>query len=394
MTDTTNYNIELRDKNGYLKTYLTPFISKVKWEWNRIGGCGRCKITLQKDYRGVTFEARDDIQIRIKDGSTSKLVYRGYISNTIPTMQVNQNIVLDVRGYFDLLKKIMVHSSGDTRSYLIDTVNDIADDIADTFIVAKTPITIAGALTAGDFVVDGIEFFGTVENALRTLAEIQGNIEYGVDENLVFFWNTQSDDINHKFFVGDNVSVLERRINWNNLVNKVYLVGGEVSDVKYKKTGENTDSQSLYWLNEEIISNSSIITDSVATKYINTILGKKATPEYNIRGEVKNTDIRMEDTIPMGRLIFYDTTYDTTTVGDIIGESGDGGSDITVGETAEGGDNVTIGGVYSAQIDRISYSLSNTPGRFNIKIQLGTTVFETSAKLKQLELNSASNIQY
>ena len=35
------YNVELRDKNGNLKGYLTPFITQISWEWNRLGGCGR-----------------------------------------------------------------------------------------------------------------------------------------------------------------------------------------------------------------------------------------------------------------------------------------------------------------------------------------------------------------
>lgn len=394
MANVTNYNIELRDKNGSLKAYLTPYVTKLNWTWNRIGGCGNCQIEIKKPYRDISFEARDDIQIRIKSGSTSKLVYRGYISESIPKMQINQKITLDVNGYFELLKKIIVHSSGDTRTYATDTIANIADDIADTFIVPNSPITISGALTAGDFTVDSIQFFCTVENALRTLAEIQGDIEYGVDEDLVLYWNKQSDTINHKFFVGNNVDNFERRINWKNLVNKIYLVGGEVNDLKYKKTGENKDSQTLYWLNEEIVSNSSILTDEVALKYINAILSRKASPEYILRGSVLNTDIRMEDTIPMGKLVFYDAEYDKTTQEYIIGEAVDGGDDITIGELIDGGSNIFIGGVYSAQIESIFYTPSDTAGRFNIDIQLGDTTVELAAKLKQLELIAASQTQY
>jgi len=84
----TTYNIELRDKDGALKAYLTPFVSNVSWEWNRIGGCGACSITLQKGYRDITFDARDDIQVRVEDlvNGGSKLVYRGYVANAVPTL--------------------------------------------------------------------------------------------------------------------------------------------------------------------------------------------------------------------------------------------------------------------------------------------------------------------
>ena len=610
----STYNIELRDKDGNLKTYLTPFVSKINWEWNRIGGCGRCSLTINKAYRDIIFDARDDIQIRVASGTTSKLVYRGYIANITPTLKINQEIVLDVRGYFDLLKKIVVQNAGDTYTYpawdsyiktvshfdgadaataytdpiagaytfaanaQLDTaqkkfgtasllldgtgdyvslpdsaswsfgtgnftidfwvrfnsvagyqyffaqeddgthylnlywngvgaqwiadfrqtdgtqsglyrtsiattdppelntwyhiafcrngtgayffingvsqtltevtafgttatgnfaavlkigdgvngwideyrvskgiaryivnftpravaysnnlISDIAESIVDTFIIPNSPIT-KGTIDTGSFIVDSIDFLTTVEDALRTLAELSGDIEYGVDEDLVFYWRTESTTINHRFFVGNNVAVLERRVLWDNLVNKIYLVGGDVAGVKYKKTGESTDSQSSYYLAEEIINNSSIITSNVATQYMSAILSERSNPQFSIRAQVKNIDIRLEDTIPMGLVTFYDATYDKSSlgdlIGDIIGETSDGGSNITIGLLADGGSDVYVGGEYSAQIDRISYELSDTPGRFNIEIQLGDIILETAAKIKRLERELASITQY
>ena len=63
----SEYQVELRDKNGDLKQYITPWVSKISWEWNRTGGCGRCSISLKKGYRDILFDAMDDIQIRVKD---------------------------------------------------------------------------------------------------------------------------------------------------------------------------------------------------------------------------------------------------------------------------------------------------------------------------------------
>ena len=96
MATVSDYSIQLRDKNSALKQYLTPFVSKVSWEWNRIGGCGRCSITINKAYRDIIFDAQDDIQIRVKSGATSKLVYRGYIANINPILKVNQEIKLEL----------------------------------------------------------------------------------------------------------------------------------------------------------------------------------------------------------------------------------------------------------------------------------------------------------
>ena len=108
MANTTKYSVELRDKDGNLRQYLTPFVSSLNWEWNRVGGCGRANITLAMAYRKIDFGADDDIQIRIGSGSTSKLVYRGWIAKITPTLKVGQQIKLDIRGYFDKLIKIVV----------------------------------------------------------------------------------------------------------------------------------------------------------------------------------------------------------------------------------------------------------------------------------------------
>lgn len=553
----TNYNVELRDKDGNLKAYLTPFVSNVSWEWNRIGGCGSASLTLQKGYRDITFDARDDIQIRVKDlvNGGSKLVYRGYIANAVPTLQKNEQITIQVRGYFDLFKKLIVHDTGDKKTYTTTEVSEIVDDIAKTFISPSTPIkinylsnngfelwtagdssapddwTLAGASAAvakestikklgsysakvtragtdcylyqdihavkgisywsgktvtfgcwvyatvanraflevydganftnssfhtgdstwqfltvthtisssadkvrlllyitdgntsayydgaifvegsaipdhyqgglidvGSFECDSIQFLTTVEDALNTLAELAGDAEYGVDENLFFFWKTESSEIRKKFIVGDNVEMLERKVDYDKLVNKAYLVGGTVSGSKYRRTAENTDSQSQYYLSEKIYNNGSIVTDTVADQYLGAKLSENAQPQLAIRAKIANTSLRLEDTLPIGLVVFYDVDYDRNmlndSTGDIIGEAADGGSDITIGEAADGGDDIIVGGQYSAQIDRIQYEVSNTEGKFNLTIQFGDTVLETAAIIKRIDLALANLQQY
>jgi len=391
----TKYNIELRDKNGGLKAYLTPFVSNVIWEWNRKGGCGACAITLKKGYRDIIFDARDDIQIRIKSGSTTKLFYRGFIANITPALKTDQQISLQVRGYFDLLKKIIVQDTGDIKTYSSTEISLIVDDIIDNFVIGNTPIT-KGTIDVEGFVADELQFLNTVENALSTLADLSEGVEYGVDENLVFFWRNEDKTIKNKFFVGDNVEVLERTVKWDDLVNRVYLVGGTVGGSKYKRTGENTDSQALYYLAESIINNGSIITDTVADQYIGSKLRTNSSPIFKIRAKIKNTAKRIEDTVPIGLVSFYDAQYDKLSagdlVGDIVGLAVDGGSDITIGLAVDGGDDKTIGGQYAAQASRISYELSNTPDRVNITVELGDTVLEIAARLKRLDL-ALSNLQ-
>lgn len=394
----TGFSVEWRDKDGNFKGYLHPYLSrKPTWEWNRKGGCGLCSLTLKQGYRDLVFDARDDIQIRIKSGSTSKLVYRGYVADVTPTLQNDQTVVIRVRGYFDLLKKIVAHDSGDLLTYSTQQISAIVTDLIDTFVTAATPIT-KGTIDSSSFEVDSIQFLQPIETALQTLSDLAGDAEYGVDEDLVFFWRSESSVITHRFFVGTDIKKMDRKVNYDNLVNKIYLVGGEVAGSKYKRTAENTDSQTLYYLSEKIENNGSIISDSTADEFLGSLLRQKSAPVLSIRAEIPNTTKRLEDTVPIGLVTFYDPQHDKSIagdlVGDIIGEEADGGSDITVGLAADGGSDVYVGGQYSAQVNRISYTPSNTPGRVDMVIEFGETVLETAAKLKRLELALSNLNQY
>ncbi len=353
-------NIELRDKDGELKNYLTPYVNSISWEWNRKGGCGNCTIVLKKPYRSLSLSAMDDIQIRIRDGVTSKLIYRGFVESYKPTLKSSQEIRVSVKGYFELLKKLVVHTTGDTRSYSSQTISYIVTDIVDTFVTPNSFIT-KGTIDTTSFNCDSIKFLTTVHDALQTLADLAGTIEYGVDEDLAFFWRTESATVNNKFIVGFNIDSLERETDYGKLVNKYYLVGGTVSGSKYKRTAEDATSQSNYYLSEEIITNGSITTNTVADQYLGALLDKNAEPIISIAAKVVNTPLRMEDTIPLGKVTFLDPDVDET--------------------------------AYNTQIDRISYSFADRQGHFHIQIETGSNKLDAAARIKRLELALSSEQQ-
>lgn len=397
MVAASGYNIELRNKAGELKAYLTPWVSKVDWTWNRKGGCGRCNITIKMPYRKITFQAMDDIQIRVKDldSNGSKLVYRGWIANVTPKLQVGQEIMLDIRGYWDLLKHIMVQDDGDKLTYEGYYVHQIVDDIANTFIAGKTSIT-KGTIDSSTFSADQLEFQTSVQEALRTLSDILGDVEYGIDEDMEFFWRTQSSTVRRKFIVGSDISILSRKVDYSQIVNKIFFEGGVVSGSPYRRTAQSTDSQYAYFLAEAFVVNSSIVTSSVADQYLTALLQQKSSPKYLMRINVPNTSFRFEDNIPLGRVSIYDAEYDEDSVtAGLWGKTAAGGSNWIWGKAENGGRGAIWGGGgggYQDQIDSIKYTLSNTEGRFNIEIALGGTTDETAAKLKQLDLLT-SNIR-
>lgn len=313
----------------------------------------------------------------------SKLVYRGWISGITPSLKVPQEITLDVRGYFDKLNFFVVQDAGAKKTYTNQFVSTIVDNIISTFITPNTSIT-KGTIDTATFTVDSIAFKTQVSDALNTLAELEGKIEYGVDENLVFFWRIQDENLRHKFIVGNDVELFERKVDWSQLLNRIYFEGGDVGGNPYLKTAESQDSQTMYFIAEGIVNNSSITTSSVADQYLSSKLRDGSSPKLVLRVKVPNTTLRLEDTVPLGEIAVYDSDYDENLY--IVGEAVDGGSDLTVGLWADGGSDALIGGVFQDQIERIAYTLSNTEERFNIEITMGGSISENFAKTQQLEL--------
>lgn len=389
--DTKNYQILLSDKNGVRKQDLTPFTDGLNYMWNAKGGCGRAKMIVHKPYRDFDIDSLDDIQIRLKDlvNGGSKLVYRGWIANTNPKLSTNESIILDVRGYFDLFKRRIVQDNTDPKTYTGKLISEIVEDILDTFITPTTSIT-KGTIDVSSFTADTLEFDGNAFDVMATLADIDGGIEYGVDENLVFFWRTQSTTVRKKFLVGSDISIFNRKISYDKIINRIYFEGGKVGDAPYKEIEESTDSQFAYGLAEKKIVNSAITTSSVAGQYLGNLLDQNSAPQSKMTLAIPETSFRFEDTLPMGKISIYDVEYDADeiTVG-IWGLTGAGGSNWLWGKAENGGRGAIWGGGgggFQSFINSIKYTLSDTTGKFNMEISLGITNDETASKIKQLSL--------
>lgn len=390
----SKYSVQVRNKAGNLIRYLTPWVQSLSWEWRRIGGCGNCSMKLAVPYRDIDFNVLDDIQIRVKDGSTTKLVYRGFVSSISPALSKSQDITVNIKGYFDLLKTIIVQDTGIEKEYASDYVYEIVNDIVTNFIEANSSITAPASVYEDTFTVDAIAFKTSVAAALDTLANLLGDVEYGVDENLEFYWQQESDTVNHKFFVGIDIEKLNRTKDYSDLVNKIYFEGAkdETTGV-FKKTATSSGSISAYYLAEAILTNSAISTDTVADAYLTVLLQQKSSPKYKLSFDVPNTAKRLEDNIPMGKVSIYDDDYDRGPATKTVwGTTGNGGSNKKWGTIANSGDGALWGGgggAFQQQVEYVQYELSDTDGRFNLKIYTGGSLDKFAAKVKQLELLTA-----
>jgi hypothetical protein len=383
----STYAIELRNKDFELIERLEDGANNIRFEWNAFGGCGRCTLRLDGDYLRYKPRAEDEIRIYLPDETSgATLWYRGFIDAGASQLDSgSQSISLEFSGYSDWFDRLQVHDEGEELVFEGVSLDEIVDYIVDNFIVANSPIT-KGTIDVSNFTPDVISFKGSVANCLNTIADLSDAVEYGVDEDLVFFWRNRSTTVREKFFIGDGVVKINDRKDFRNIVNKIYFEGGNVDGVTFRTIGQAESSQSRFGLRERIISNGSITTLSVANQFMRQYFKRSGSPGFQFGLSVQNYHQRLEATQPMGliQVIDEDAFQDHQT----WGTAGAGGSGLVWGTLLNGGSGKVWGTTRNYQFDRIQYSLSPEKGRINAQFQFGDSLSfsKASAALKRLEL--------
>ena len=383
----SRYAIELRDKNFNLKGRLEGATTSVQWEWNRIGGCGRAILKVDGNYLRFVIAPDDDVRIYLNnEGSGVTLWYRGYVQSVTPTLDTGNDgsMRLECMGYFGWLDRIVVQNGNAPKEYSSTEVSLIVRDIIDNFVVANSEIT-RGTVDASTFIPDMLSFKVTARDAIKTCYDLLGTIEYGVDQNLQFYWRTQDETVSDKLYLGGGITKLQDRIDFKNIVNKIYFEGGTEDDAVFVATGSSQDSIDRYGLHEEIVSNGSISTNAVAQRYISGILTQRSKPIRQMSLTLKNTKKRFEASVPMGAIAVVDP--DVAQGRYLWGTTANGGANRLWGTSGNFGSNTIYGGVRKEQIDRISYTLSPQDGRIDAEIQFGNSfaISRASAVLKEIE---------
>lgn len=388
MVAPNRFAIELRDKGFLLKARLEPYVTSVKWEWNRIGGCGKCTLTVSGDAGRFVVNSDDDLRIYLPNAAlTAELWYRGYVESAAPVINGGQeSIQIECNGYFGWMSRMIVQDAGAESEYENMEIGAIVSAIINTFIVPNSFITL-GTVQASRFSVDQLNFKSSVADAISTLIDLVGLVECGVDEHLAFFWYNQGQEIKDRFYLGDKVTKQNDRFDFKSIVNQIYFEGGKVADVAYKRFGGSVSSQKRYGKRESIISNGSIVTDATAQQYISGILRQEAKPKRQMSISVMNLNRRIERNRPMGLITVRDST--TAQEPPIWGTAAHGGSHIYYGTQLHGGSGRYWGGESRYSIDRVSYTLSPADGRVHADIQFGDSlaVSRASAAMKRIEEN-------
>lgn len=340
MANPSVYTVELRNKTFDLIKVMTKDVKGLTWDYNRIGGCGAC--TLQLALSELADVGADyDIQIRLEDGQgATNLVYRGYVDSERPVVDVNNSIELRAFGYSGQLGRVRVK-----ETYTAQEVSVIVKDILDTYVLPETSIIYDAAdIEASTFTVDSIEFDTMADSALKTLAELAGSIEWGVNRNRKFFFKAQDNDVRHYAKYKIDVDKYDNINDYSGIVNRLYIKGGKVAGVTFEDTVNNTESQTNYGLRSEIVSNSSIVTSGVAQRYGTMVLADKARVQVKATIKIAKSTRFFEETIPVGKINIIGTSV---ALAKYYGDS-----DAIYGD-------FRYGGVSNLQIGKITYKVAD-----------------------------------
>jgi len=366
---TERFSIQIRDSDFTLVKVLNHKATKVAWEYDRVGGCGACKLTIADDFDSLDnyINPDYDLQITIPVGGVSTLVYRGFAETYKPVIAVNDVVSLKFSGYSSQLKRIRIN-----ETYTNMDVNDIVKDIIQQVDDETSILYVENNVSGTPYIVSEIEFDTMADDALQTLAGLAGNIEWGVNSSREFFFLTLDKTVKHYGKVSVDIQKYDVINDYSQIINKLVVKGKD--EVEY--VVDNIESQSLYGIRTEVTSNSAITGTGVANQYGTNILLLKAA--INQRAKVTMVGITSiyEATIPIGRMSILE---------------------LSIPQAKQYNDADAIygtffyGGLASYNIERIKYQLQNKS--INVSIDLGQARPDIAAEIRRLnfELSQIRN---
>lgn len=354
--------LEIRDRDFNLLEILDKEFMNLSWEYNRIGGCGSFQFNLPRNYCDEKYISGDfNIRIYVRNASTKAydLWYQGVVENKQPSVREDETIRVSGHGYQSQLNRIYIN-----ETYTSQEASVIIKDILDTYIVGVTDITYdVGDISATTFTPDSMQFNTSALDAIQTIADTVGALEWGVDKDRKFFFNARSSSIGYRFALGKDVASFASDDSFKDIVNRIIVQGGDVADVPFTATYNSLASQAKYGLRTRVIQNSSIITSAVASQFADSLFAERIDVVRKGSCSLINNSTRIENTIPIPLFALV-------------------ARPILYGERLYG--TFLYSGEISYQINRINYRLSDS-GDLSTDLDLGKLRPDISEVISQLE---------
>jgi hypothetical protein len=303
-----------------------------------------------------------NVKIYVKDETDNEydLWYQGRIEDKSNDVRgVNEKITIRGNGYQSQLKDIYID-----QDYTSEEASQVIDDIMTNHVEPNTDITYtySGNVEATSFTFDSLEVNKDSLDAIQTVSDVVGTREWGVDANRNFYFKARSTSVGFRFPIDDKV------IQWNNdstskdIVNRVVIIGGEVSGSPYTRIVNKAKSQNKWGRRDRVVQNSSIVTSTVADQFAEAIFSEF--DDITRRAKVKVVDKQLIEStipIPLASIIGKQVTYGSKKYGEML-----------------------YSGRINYQVNRVTYQIDRL-GNLIVGMEVGQLRPDISEKISQLQ---------
>ena len=260
MRRTFYFGIYVFNKQNVLLEIIEGDCKAISWSYAPVGGCLNASITLRRPFdelnnldkeymveiwrdidqlgvAGARLPAQfgaQGIQLGTAQIGSKQLRWSGFIRELEPVMEESDEyIILNCNGWSRQLEQIVVanfDSLGNPVPYVGQDVAAIVRDIIDNWVLAgsqiKRTVAFQAQLTPDTgIIVNSISFFCTAADALRTLAEIGGDCEWGVRADREFYFVNRNQVVKQTHVIGDRLSLYRPLFSADDTVNRAYVQG-------------------------------------------------------------------------------------------------------------------------------------------------------------------------
>lgn len=356
------YKIEIRNREDFndFIDVIDRRAYNVSWGYTPVGGCAQFSFTINSRYcRETVLGTNFNVQIKRRNPITKEydLWYQGRIESVNEDVAPDKEIIeVSGFGYQSELRDINVD-----ETYTSDEASVIVKHILDNYIVPYTNVTYDnGDIEATSFTFDSYKFEDIKAiDAFKQIAEIVGNIEWGVDRNRKFYFKQRSDDVGWIEHVGKKgFSGLKIRNTSIGIVTRVKVLG----EGSYEYVKEYAKSIEKYKRRDAVLERSSITTDAVAEQFADSIHEENRQTKRRASYLLDREEL-LENTVPLGLVDIEsrEPVYDE-----------------------EGYDTINYADPDNFRINRVSYRIQKS-GSLNIEVNAGDIIPMEAEKIRQLE---------
>jgi hypothetical protein len=230
------FHIELRDSSGVLQHVLRNNIEALQWVSEPLGGgCKSASFTIHDPPLSLEEDglAEYDVRIMLDVGPGIDCWWRGYLLNPRLILGEPYRMEFSALGWVNRLETLPVIGLG----FDIED-GGIRFDALDAAEIVRQLIDKANEAGAGlsytsdtvpnsGFQVASIQFNSSVLDAIRNLAELAGEAEWGVDRRKNFYFLQSIDVVDRVFFIGKEILEMTHEFDHDGLINRLYLFGAE-----------------------------------------------------------------------------------------------------------------------------------------------------------------------